>query len=615
MAKRLGDRLLEAGLITAAHLAHALAHQRITGLRLGDCLVELKLLDEVALLRFLASDLKTRYVTAEKLSKVRVEPRVLESLAVRLAEAQECVPIACDFNRKIVSLVMATPQNTALVQEICEACHMDEAVAFLATRASIAAAIRRLYYADNSAFESLSQTAEKSERTVSQLTPLSHSLTPLQSVNPFVATNQSAQITQVFGLPRTVAERDYLEMIELLIGEVEAGNNRRGHSAAVARWCQLLAERLQVNAKDFAPLALAALLHDFGKPVDQHYSHWALNAETAQKMGALATASFKNLENIRLPYNLRGIVGEQYESFDGRGVPRGLSAESIHLGARILAVVDAYWHLTRQNQPALSTNEALLALKRQAGKRFDPKVVDALGALLTGEQLRQQLECEGRQVLLADGTSAKALSLADALGRAGLPCLVVDSLQSAADAFLSDAANVVVLALSLGAQEVNRFVQLVRSRPEVASVPVLVLGEPESSVVREKLLLAGVTAFIENGFSPDFAATTILASFREAVAFGAPAKVVRGSFDELGLKQVLGILANGKSGRLVISTPNASGYLHLESGRVISAEAGPLVADEAMREWLESPQGDFEYDADALPTAMPNLDLALGNEA
>ena len=58
-----------AGLVTAEAVEKALEHQKITGYKLGDCLVELGLLQEAALLRFLAAEFNTRFVSAEKLAK------------------------------------------------------------------------------------------------------------------------------------------------------------------------------------------------------------------------------------------------------------------------------------------------------------------------------------------------------------------------------------------------------------------------------------------------------------------------------------------------------------------------------------------------------------------
>ena len=91
----------------------ALAHQKITGHRLGDCLVELGLVQENALLRFLAQQFNTRFVSAEKLAKATIAPSVLDKVPVRMAEAQDFLPIALDVERKILSIVMAEPQNGA----------------------------------------------------------------------------------------------------------------------------------------------------------------------------------------------------------------------------------------------------------------------------------------------------------------------------------------------------------------------------------------------------------------------------------------------------------------------------------------------------------------------
>ena len=55
--KRLGERLIEAGLVSAEAIDQALAHQKITGHRLGDCLVELGLVQENAQLKERLSDI------------------------------------------------------------------------------------------------------------------------------------------------------------------------------------------------------------------------------------------------------------------------------------------------------------------------------------------------------------------------------------------------------------------------------------------------------------------------------------------------------------------------------------------------------------------------------
>ena len=72
-----------------------------------------------------------------------------------------------------------------------------------------------------------------------------------------------------------------------------------------------------------------------------------------------------------------------HERFDGRGYPDGLKGDDIPLMARVLAVVDAFCALTepRPHREALSPGDALQQLQKNAGKFYDPRVVDALQAI------------------------------------------------------------------------------------------------------------------------------------------------------------------------------------------------------------------------------------------
>src|SRR5262249_14080047 len=77
-----------------------------------------------------------------------------------------------------------------------------------------------------------------------------------------------------------------------------------------------------------------------------------------------------------------------HEWWDGSGYPRGLRAEEIPIGARILAVVDAYESMTagRAHRAAFQSEEAMAELRRQSGRQFDPDVVEALTAVLERER-------------------------------------------------------------------------------------------------------------------------------------------------------------------------------------------------------------------------------------
>ena len=85
---------------------------------------------------------------------------------------------------------------------------------------------------------------------------------------------------------------------------------------------------------------------------------------------------------------IASIVRHHHERFDGTGYPDRLAGEDIPIGARIIAVADAFSAMTsdRVYRWALSLDEAWAELRRHAGTQFDPAIVDLFGAAVDPEQ-------------------------------------------------------------------------------------------------------------------------------------------------------------------------------------------------------------------------------------
>lgn len=81
---------------------------------------------------------------------------------------------------------------------------------------------------------------------------------------------------------------------------------------------------------------------------------------------------------------LSPIVVAHHERWDGCGYPYGLAGEAIPFGARMLAVVDSYDAMTsaRPYRPPLPEDEARAELRRCAGSRYDPQVVEMVLQIL-----------------------------------------------------------------------------------------------------------------------------------------------------------------------------------------------------------------------------------------
>ncbi len=144
MKKRLGEILLERGLIDTDQLNSALAHQRQWGMRLGTALVAKGFVAEGALTRILSESLGIPMVD---LSRVVVDPKALALVSRRTCEAQDVLPLGIKEEpnrRKVLLLAMADPLNVTVIDEIgfTNDCIVKPAIAQIS---SLEQAIRRYY--------------------------------------------------------------------------------------------------------------------------------------------------------------------------------------------------------------------------------------------------------------------------------------------------------------------------------------------------------------------------------------------------------------------------------------------------------------------------------------
>jgi hypothetical protein len=81
------------------------------------------------------------------------------------------------------------------------------------------------------------------------------------------------------------------------------------------------------------------------------------------------------------------IVFYHHERYDGHGYPAGMAAEEIPLGARIIAIADAYNAMTsdRPYRGALARSAAVKELRMESGSQFDPQIVDVFLRILDGD--------------------------------------------------------------------------------------------------------------------------------------------------------------------------------------------------------------------------------------
>ncbi len=174
------------------------------------------------------------------------------------------------------------------------------------------------------------------------------------------------------------------EKILVLAGALNVHDRlTRGHSERVRMYTDLIAEEMKLPQVDRDRLRWSALLHDIGKV--------AVHPDILNKPGALDDAEWEQIKNhplegAKLTAPLSAWLGqwadtmaEHHEKYDGSGYPRGLAGQEISLGARIVAVADAYDVMTavRSYKLAMTPQAARAELLACAGTHFDPNVVRA----------------------------------------------------------------------------------------------------------------------------------------------------------------------------------------------------------------------------------------------
>lgn len=181
-------------------------------------------------------------------------------------------------------------------------------------------------------------------------------------------------------------------------------------------------------------LRAAAVLRDIGKlGVPEHIvsKPGCLTPAEFEKMKAHPLTGYQILAQVGFPFPVAPIVRAHHEKWDGTGYPDGLRGEEIPIGARILAAVDCLGALgaDRAGRPALSLDEAVRTMASEAGRSFDPRVVEVIeercrefegltqSNLLGSRCSRHAMTSEGRPAPPTEQAARELFDLTTDLGR------------------------------------------------------------------------------------------------------------------------------------------------------------------------------------------------------
>ncbi|MEN3371993.1 HD-GYP domain-containing protein [Dechloromonas sp. ZS-1] len=183
---------------------------------------------------------------------------------------------------------------------------------------------------------------------------------------------------------------DYLDDIATAFGQVVDSKSpyTSGHSARVALYTELIAEEMDVAASRRRWLKRGALLHDVGKlgvsnsildkPGKLDDDEWRAVQAHAQYTEAI-------LARIDAFAELARVAGAHHERLDGKGYPRGLTADEISLETRIITTADIFDAITaeRPYRGAIPIPKTLEMMAEHVGTAIDPDCFAALQRVIT----------------------------------------------------------------------------------------------------------------------------------------------------------------------------------------------------------------------------------------
>jgi hypothetical protein len=307
--QRLLDRMVTDSLITPEQREATLNHVQAFGDRLEEALIDNNVVDEAALLKYLAGIYRTRFVSTEKLAKADIDRMTLEKVPKKLATAHGVFPVLFDKAAGILSVVTADPNNEQAMAEIKLVSGVKQIRTFVARPRAVKAAVAKAYAGDIHAFANLDRAAHAQfttmldvyERNLVSDESMTVALAKEDRPRERVISEDELRTGGDRGA-RALSEQGYLETLNVLVSLNEnSRQDLRGHSAQVSRLIKQLAERIGLSGTQLGALQIAAFLHDLGKAGAYHLT--ALNV--AEYEGHASQAQ----KNLTSPTRLMEAVG------------------------------------------------------------------------------------------------------------------------------------------------------------------------------------------------------------------------------------------------------------------------------------------------------------------
>jgi len=398
--------------------------------------------------------------------------------------------------------------------------------------------------------------------------------------------------------------RSLVEVIDVLVGLLELGDRHFiGSSHRAAQLARNVVEQMGLAEDIAVEITLATLLRDVGKyGIDDAVlkERGRLSDDQARKMRDHVTGGVRLLEHIEFPWKLLAVIRHHHERYDGLGYPDGLRGPEIPLGARILAVVDAFVAMLseRPHRPPLSSEQALSELEKGAGFQFDPEVVEVFMRVV--QETRAVLHPDTRpRILVADRDTEFVRLLQMRLHNEGMEVDVETNIQDALLRMIDAPPHLILAEVDADEARSFEFLQMLREDDSLGRVPFAFLVPRFDLNLNVRVLRQGVDDCLVKSDDLEMIVARIknilIRETRRGGKDDSPRRRgITGQLENLSLPDIIQIINMGlKTACLSLSKDSDAGRIWFDSGTAVHAEVGDRTGAEAIYEMLRWKQGEF----------------------
>jgi putative two-component system response regulator len=211
---------------------------------------------------------------------------------------------------------------------------------------------------------------------------------------PFEHSLLRARIRSQLRIKRLTDQLERTESVIFMLAlAVEAKDTyTEGHLRRLSSYSEQLATAISLSAEQVKAIRFGGLLHDIGKI--------SIDDAILRKPGKLTDEEYTQIKRhpeygariiqaMRFANDVGPIIRHHHERWDGKGYPAGLAGEEIPIGARIVAIVDAYDAMMtdRPYRKSLGIEETLRRMREGSGREWDPILLDRFIRMVEGGEL------------------------------------------------------------------------------------------------------------------------------------------------------------------------------------------------------------------------------------